>query len=356
MDVWRTLAGTAAVLALAPASAMADEEQAHPGISLSASDARLGTDITATATLSAGDAPTGTVTVRAYTSDCGGPAAFTSDAVTVNGNGTYTAHLSPDHPGTYHLLAVYGGDENNTGANSNCVTKITVGQAAPTLTVTATDAVLGSPVSAKATLADAHDPTGAITLRAYSTSDCSGDPVAVGAGFTPAAAGVYRWSASFAGDDDNAPAESGCAATSTVNGIVTPATTQPVTSAPTVKSSVPLALSGVGGPRCIAQGESATARFKLSVAAKVTFTLLRRVKPVPLTRTVCPGTLPGINPAATFRTIAKGVSVSEAKGAHRVGLATGHLEPGRYRVRIDAVTPDGQKATAHFTFWVLAPN
>jgi hypothetical protein len=355
MDVWRTLAGTVAVLALVPASARANEEQAHPGLTLTAADAKLGTDVTATATLSQGDAPTGTVTVRAYTSDCGGAPAFSSDAVTVSGNGSYTAHLAPDHPGTYHLLAVYGGDAGNAAATSNCTTKIAIGQAQPTLTVTATNATLGSPVSATATLANAHDATGAITLRAFSTSDCSGDPVAVSGSFTPAAAGVYHWSASFAGDDDNAPAESGCAATSTVSAVVRPAGT-PVVSAPTVRSAVPLTLSHVSGPRCIAQGATTSVRFTLSTAAKVTFTLLKRVRPVPLTRTVCPGPLPGINPSATFRSIAKGVSVAESKGAHRFGLVTTKLKPGRYRVRIDATSADGQKVSAHITFWVLAPH
>jgi hypothetical protein len=84
----------------------------------------LGTVLTDQATLSGGLAPTGTITFVAY-----GPndatcttVAFTSNAIPVNGNGTYTSApgFTPTLPGTYRWRAFYSGDANNAAVSGAC--------------------------------------------------------------------------------------------------------------------------------------------------------------------------------------------------------------------------------------------
>jgi hypothetical protein len=269
---------------------------------------------------------------------------FTKD-VEISGDGIYGASFTPAAMGRYYWEAVYPGDDDNDEAGTGCTQFSTVGKATPALSISATDAKIGNPVSASATLTGGHHPTGATTYRAYSTADCSGDPIAEAATFTPAAPGVYHWIATYAGDADNASVSTACnAANSTVSdGIVLAAGTPAV-----VSPAVPLTLTGVSGPRCISQGAGTTARFTVSASTKVTFTLMRRTRPVPLTRSVCPGPLPGINPSATYKRLRALGGRAVGKGRHRVTLDTHTLAPGRYRV---VITAGG--VSASFSFWVL---
>jgi hypothetical protein len=84
-----------------------------------------GTQFRDEATLSGGDAPTGTIVFRLYGPDdllCQDPPAFTS-TVTVSGNGTYTSGaFTPSHSefGTYQWTADYSGDSDNNPASSAC--------------------------------------------------------------------------------------------------------------------------------------------------------------------------------------------------------------------------------------------
>lgn len=86
---------------------------------------KTGTPFRDEATLSGGDAPTGTITFRLYGPDdllCQDPPAFTS-TVTVSGNGTYTSGaFTPGHSefGTYQWTANYSGDSDNNPAVSPC--------------------------------------------------------------------------------------------------------------------------------------------------------------------------------------------------------------------------------------------
>ncbi len=84
----------------------------------------IGTVLTDQATLSGGVAPTGTITFVLY-----GPndatcttAVFTSNAIAVNGNGTYTSApgFTPTLPGTYRWRAFYSGDANNAAVSGPC--------------------------------------------------------------------------------------------------------------------------------------------------------------------------------------------------------------------------------------------
>ncbi len=75
----------------------------------------LGTDetLSASATLSGGDNPTGTITFVLF--DPTGNVVDTQ-SVSVNGNGTYTTPngFLPATAGTYHWIATYGGDDDNS--------------------------------------------------------------------------------------------------------------------------------------------------------------------------------------------------------------------------------------------------
>jgi len=86
------------------------------------------------ALLSSGNGPTGTITFYLFspTQSCSTtPAAGTYSytyQVKVTGNGTYsttadTHQIIPITVGTWHWLAVYSGDSNNTGTNSGCTSE-----------------------------------------------------------------------------------------------------------------------------------------------------------------------------------------------------------------------------------------
>ncbi len=84
----------------------------------------IGTVLTDQATLSGGVAPTGTITFVLY-----GPndatcttAVFTSNAIAVNGNGTYTSApgFTTTAAGTYRWRAFYSGDANNAAVSGAC--------------------------------------------------------------------------------------------------------------------------------------------------------------------------------------------------------------------------------------------
>ena len=83
----------------------------------------LGGAIYDTATLSGGNAPTGTITFNLYApsdSACAGAPVFTS-LVPVNGNGSYTsASFTSAAIGTYRWIANYSGDANNAATANTC--------------------------------------------------------------------------------------------------------------------------------------------------------------------------------------------------------------------------------------------
>ena len=100
---------------------------AQPAISTSATSgtftATTGGSVTDTATLSAGFAPTGTITFQAFGPNspvCGTPAVFTSTKP-VNGNGAYTSDpLTAAGEGQYRWVVTYSGNTNNLPVTSPC--------------------------------------------------------------------------------------------------------------------------------------------------------------------------------------------------------------------------------------------
>jgi hypothetical protein len=199
--------------------------QASPGIF-------SGGDATDTATLAGGDAPTGTITFDLYAPDdpncTGNPSGTTVDPV--NGNGTYTSDtFLPEVPGTYHWVASYSGDTNNSPVFGTCgdanESVVVTAPATTTLVTQASPSVLsGGEIHDTATLSGGNAPTGTITFNLYLPSDptCTGTPEAtstetvLGNGsydsvtFLPTTLGTWHWVASYSGDTPNLPASGTC--------------------------------------------------------------------------------------------------------------------------------------------------
>ncbi|HET7444197.1 MAG TPA: hypothetical protein VFJ57_06020 [Solirubrobacterales bacterium] len=213
-----------AFLFLLPAGASA---AVQPSLTAAGSDAQLGGAVHATATLSGGQAPTGSISFSAFApSDptCQQAPVFTSN-VPVNDNDDYgSGDFTPTAAGTYHWSAEYGGDAENEPASSLCLATSAISKATPSLSTVATSAVVGAAVHDTATLSEGVNPTGTITFKAFGPNNvsCTGAAVytkavsVAGNGsygsedFTPATAGAYRWTVSYPGDTDNEAADSPC--------------------------------------------------------------------------------------------------------------------------------------------------
>ena len=244
--------------------------QADPTLGLVATNAEIGDDVHATATLAEGTEPTGLITFEAFGPGdlaCAGPAVFT-DSATVDGNGEYSSgDFSPSTAGTYRWSAGYGGDIDNVAAESLCSAESSIEEALPTLSTTATSATIGSAIADSATLSAGFSPTGQITFKAFGPDDATCAEAAAfeatvpvsgngnyGSGnFNPTSAGAYRWTASYPGDANNAAATSACNAaneTSTVAkatpGLSTTATSATVGSAISDSASLSAGFSPTG--------------------------------------------------------------------------------------------------------------
>jgi hypothetical protein len=206
------------------------------GTLLSASTITFGGSVIDTATLrDATSSASGTITISAYsgTSDsaCSGTAIASETASpTTDGNGSYTATFSSLAPGDYEFQASYAGDGNNLPSESGCGSEpLTVNRVAPAIStgLSSSAITVGGSVTDTATLSGATgSASGDITISVFSAtseSACSGDAIATEtaspttdgngsytATFSSLEAGNYEFQASFAGDGDNLPAESGC--------------------------------------------------------------------------------------------------------------------------------------------------
>jgi len=206
--------------------------KASPTVSTNASPrVVLGGSIHDAATLQGDESATGQITFKLYgpdDSNCSGSPVFT-DAESVSGHGSSrSSDFTPTAAGTYRWSASYSGDSNNNPASSPCNApdeSLTVSQKTPLVTTNASPGVLlGGSIHDTATLRGGRSPTGQITFTLYGPddSDCSGSPAFTSVttisgngdyasdAFSPAAAGAYRWMASYSGDSDNSPASSPC--------------------------------------------------------------------------------------------------------------------------------------------------
>ena len=245
----------------------------------------VGTQVTDQATLSGAFNPTGSITFTLYgpnDATCANAPVYTSNAITVSGNGSYTSApaFTTTQAGVFRWRAVYSGDANNASVSHPCNAaneSVTIGQLTPTIVTTASAAgTVGTvQLSDTATVSGSGPtPTGNVTFNLYGPNDasCSGaaiytNTVALAAGsansgnFSPTAPGVYRWTASYAGDANYNAASHPCNSaneSTTVN----PATPSIITTA---------SAGGVLGPTQIS--DTATVSGGFNPTGTVTFNL-----------------------------------------------------------------------------------
>ncbi len=225
--------------------------------------AALGTAINDVATLSGGDNPTGTLQWALYgpgDASCSSSTPLETASVPVSGDHQYTSPpLTPTVGGAYQWVATYSGDVNNAKVGPVGCTDpneaVTIG--ALTTTATPPTVTVGQPVHDVAHLSG-NNPTGTITFDLYGPNPgtCTGTPVQSvkatvnGAGDYPSPSvvmtgtGTYVWVASYSGDANNLPLQSGCAdATETVT--VTPATPALTTQATPATAKLGTAIADV---------------------------------------------------------------------------------------------------------------
>ena len=196
------------------------------------SSGSIGALLNDSATLSGASNPTGSIAFKLFPpsdATCAGTAVY-SQSVTLTGN---SAQTSPGYTslvaGTYRWTADYAGDDNNDSASSGCqAEQVTIAKASPTLGTTPTPSTgsIGALLNDSATLSGASNPTGSIAFKLFPPSDatCAGTAVysqsvtltgnsaQTSPGYTSLVAGTYRWTADYAGDDNNDSASSGCQA------------------------------------------------------------------------------------------------------------------------------------------------
>lgn len=178
--------------------------QATPTLTVSASNNApgLGASVTFTATLTGSASPTGTIIFKDGSTTLG--------TGTISG-ATATYSTSALIIGAHTITAEYAGDTGNAAATSAAAT-VTVGKAAPALTVSTSDStpVLGTSVTFTATLTGGASPTGTITFRDGSTTLGTGTISGTTATYSTAAltGGAHAITAEYAGDADNDAATS----------------------------------------------------------------------------------------------------------------------------------------------------
>lgn len=194
----------------------------------------VGDPTNATATLTGGLSPTGTMTIALFSdSACTTAVDSVTEGFTVPGTyGPLASDYITTAAGSLWWGASYDGDTNNA-ADSDCV-EVTVAKEQPTLTTTPDPTTVDPAPGAlgdTATLADGYSPTGTITFKLFPPLDatCVGTEVfsedvtvnngnddysttGIGTGSNIAAlAGVWHWTASYGGDTNNETVASLCA-------------------------------------------------------------------------------------------------------------------------------------------------
>jgi Putative Ig domain len=186
----------------------------------------IGASVNASATLTGGFSPTGTITFTLYSQpDCTNPLATSPQGV--NGDGNYTSvSFTPLAVGQYYWVAAYSGDSSNLAVASGCNdAQVPIFRGAgPTITTSAQPQVVdaGTLFADVATVTGGFDPTGLITFTLYSTPGCTGEITHTGTGASgdgnyasppvalPEETGIFFWVATYSGDVNNFPSGSAC--------------------------------------------------------------------------------------------------------------------------------------------------
>ena len=188
----------------------------------------IGTLVSDTAHISGGTSPSGNVTFSLYPAGdttCQQTPVFTSTNALSGGFAT-SSNFATTAAGTYHWIAVYGGDANNNSATSSCADEsVTITQAQPSITTTLSSSTghVGDAVHDSATLTNATaNASGSVSYTVYSNNTCTMGAVDAGTvsvtnGTVPNSnpitfntPGDYFWQAVYSGDISNAAATSTC--------------------------------------------------------------------------------------------------------------------------------------------------
>lgn len=194
--------------------------------------------------------PTGTVVFTAYGPDdpfCEGEEVFTDSGDLAGAVATsFSDPFFPQAPGVYRWVVAYSGDDNYSPVTSPCNSPgetSNVTRAQPFIVTQATPtATLGSSISDSATVLASGGlpmPTGTVSFSLYGPDNflCSGDPVftsgphsltvpintVLSDPYVPEAPGVFRWVATYSGDDNYLPATAPCNLPSENSVVTTPA-------------------------------------------------------------------------------------------------------------------------------------
>jgi hypothetical protein len=214
---------------------------------------------------------TGSITFTLYgpsDTTCSASPVYTETVSANTGDGPYFTSGSYDAEvaGTYHWIASFSGDNNNSAASTTCGDEpVVVNEASPSissLTTTANPAAVGETLQDSATLSNTGtlDGTGSITFDLYGPSDttCSLTPVYTETvsditsdgpydtttGYTAPSTGTYNWIVSFSGDGSNNDAISACGEEPVVVNEASPSiTTTPNVTNVTLGSGAPPFLS-----------------------------------------------------------------------------------------------------------------
>ncbi|MEY2481541.1 MAG: hypothetical protein QOK24_69, partial [Verrucomicrobiota bacterium] len=215
-----------------------------PTISTTASGTiNLGGNVSDSAALASGFSPTGSITFKLYGPNdgtCGNAAVFTSAAIPVSGNATYSSgNFTPATAGTYRWIASYSGDTNNNAVAGTCNDaneSVVVNKGNPAISGTAAPATgnIGTSFTDTATLSGGSSPTGTITFTVHgpntdncataiftSTRTVAGNANYTSDAFTATQPGTYKFLATYSGDGNNNSIATVCGVASqtfTVNG------------------------------------------------------------------------------------------------------------------------------------------
>jgi hypothetical protein len=206
----------------------------NPGISTTPnpSSGSIGALLNDSATLSGALSPTGSITFKLFPpsdATCAGTPVLTQIVALTGNSASTTPGYTSLVAGIYRWTADYPGDGQNAAASSGCqAEQVTIAKAGPTLGTTPTPSTgsIGALLNDSATLSGASNPTGSIAFKLFPPSDatCAGTAVysqsvtltgnsaQTSPGYTSLVAGTYRWTADYAGDDNNDSASSGCQA------------------------------------------------------------------------------------------------------------------------------------------------
>jgi len=185
----------------------------------------VGSVIADQATVSGGYNPTGTVTFNLYDNPNGlGIPLFTDTESLVNGVAT-SAGYTVTTTGTDYWVATYNGDVNNVSVTSQTADEPVTSTPSTPVIVTnqqPATAIVGSLIADQAIVSGGYNPTGTVTFRLYDNPNGTGTPlftdtenlvsgVATSAGYTATATGTEYWVATYNGDSNNSPVQSGAA-------------------------------------------------------------------------------------------------------------------------------------------------